>query len=109
MAGHFGYTASIPEKVTNRGANRRNLHPCAWHRGLDVRVTDIRAGDLSTFLGKLSFLKPLSFNTLGGVHPATLRPGRGRQDHFRVSIHGGDEQAQEGAEGTPANTGGRAI
>jgi integrase len=65
MAGHFGYTASIPEKVNNRGANRKNLHPCAWHRGLDVRVTDIRASDLSTFLGKLSYLKPLSFNTLG--------------------------------------------
>ncbi len=65
MAGRFGYVVETPEKKNNRGGNRKNLHPSAWHRGLDVRVADIRASDLSTFLGKLSYLKPLSFNTLG--------------------------------------------
>jgi integrase len=65
MAGRFGYVVEAAEKKNNRGGNRRNLHPSIWHRGLDVRVTDIRASDLSTFLGKLSYLKPLSFNTLG--------------------------------------------
>jgi len=65
MAGRFGYVVETPEKKNNRGGNRKNAHPSVWHRGLDVRVTDIRASDMSTFLGKLSYLKPLSFNTLG--------------------------------------------
>ena len=65
MAGRFGYAVEAPEKKNNRGGNHKNAHPSVWHRGLDVRVTDIRPSDLGTFLGKLSYLKPLSFNTLG--------------------------------------------
>ncbi|HEX4083976.1 MAG TPA: site-specific integrase [Chthoniobacteraceae bacterium] len=65
MAGRFGYVVETRERKNNRGGNRKNIHPSVWHRGLDVRVTDIRPSDLSTFLGKLSYLKPLSFNTLG--------------------------------------------
>jgi integrase len=64
MAKKFGYEPEAPEKRNHRGANRKSLEPRPWHRGLDVRVTDIRASDLSAFLGKLSYLKALSFNTL---------------------------------------------
>lgn len=63
MAKHFGF---IPEKQkpNRRGENRRRSDVCAWKRGLDVRVADIRTSDLSAFMAEKSYMKPGAYNTL---------------------------------------------